>query len=1152
MLDVEYTAEFFVSHADTDLQWAEWIAFELESAGYGVILKAWDIRPGDNRLDKIDEALSTCRHTLYVLSDGSDADMAARTAAQYQGLQGKERALIPVLVDEGDGEIPPSVGALVPIDLRGVDDEDEARRRLLAGVAERGERVARAGFPNRSGKRVRFPGTEQEVCQLRGQRPDPRFMGRDDTLADLYRALRAGRPTSAVQVITGLGGLGKTQVAVEYASRHGVAYDLVWWVRAEDPTALRGDYVELATELGLPFEQDDQAIAALRQSLRRRKNWLLIFDNAEDPDELLPLLPERHAGHVLITSRRSEWPHAEFRRLDVLSIPAAVEYLRRWGGVSTADTARNLAEALGCLPLALAQAASVIADGMAATDYLSQLQKQSPELFIKGRSGNGNHQETIASTWRVSFDRLADQSSAAVALFRLAAFLGAEAIPLDRIVPVPGMPAELAEALTDPFRRTEATQALREYSLAKTGDGLMSIHRMVQAVTRTELAADESRWAGLALATMSTAFPNEVRDPVSWPTCETMLAHALSSAQHARRLRVDITDTIDLLDRVARYLLARGRSDHAAVVLEDALTSAKQLPSDTLEYLRCRNTQGLLLLNRGDHYGARQAQEEVYQARIRQLGENDVDTLRAGRDLVEALYRLGQWAQATQLQNRLVEAFTAVLGADNLETVTASAYQATLLHSAGQYRQARMLEERVLEARRRLLGDEHLANLGATLHAQGEYDRARALAEEVLDARRRLLGDEHPHTLNAIANLGAALHAQGEYDRARALAEQVLDARRRLLGDEHPETLNAVVGLGAALHAQGEYDRARALAEQVLDARRRLLGDEHPETLNAVVGLGAALHAQGEYDRARALAEQVLDARRRLLGDEHPDTLNAIANLGTALRAQGEYDRARALAEQVLDARRRLLGDEHPEALTAIANLATTLRSQGEYDRARALAEEVLDARSRILGDEHPHTLNAIANLGAALHAQGEYDRARALAEQVLDARRRLLGDEHPHTLSAIVSLGAALHAQGEYDRARASAEQVLDARRRILGDEHPETFMAIANLATALHAQGETAKAHSLLYDALTASQRAYGKKNTVTSQLAWELVSLYDAPHEMNRKRSIVIENLSWLSKEPLNRLSGEQKSIRERIKRFLFGGTKPANRRPSKRKR
>ncbi|MGW4639242.1 FxSxx-COOH system tetratricopeptide repeat protein [Sphaerisporangium sp. NPDC004334] len=1029
MSDTEYTAEFFVSHADTDVQWAEWIAAELESAGYGVILKAWDIRPGDNRLDKIDEALSTCRHTLYVMSAEHDTEVAARTAAQYQGLQGKERALIPIRVDEGDGDIPPTIAALVPIDLCGVDEE-EGRRRLLAGVAEHAERVARAGFPNKSEKRVRFPGAEQGVYELRGHRPDPRFIGRDDTLADLYRALRANRPTSAVQAITGLGGMGKTQVAVEYAFRHGVAYDLVWWVRAEDPTTLRGDYAELATELRLPFEKDDQAIAALRQELRRRKNWLLIFDNAEDPGEILPLIPERHMGHVLITSRRPEWPHAELRHLDILPVPAAVDYLRQWGGITSADTAKDLAEALGCLPLALAQAASVIADGMSATDYLDHLHKQSPELFMRGPAGN--HQATIASTWRVSFDRLADRSPAAVSLLRLTAFLGAEAIPLDRLVPVADMPAELAEALTNPFSRTEATQALREYSLAKTGDGLMSIHRMVQAVTRTELAADEPLWAGFALATMSTTFPIEVRNPTSWPTCETMLAHALSSAQHARRLRVDIMGTIDLLDRVARYLLVRGRSDRAAAVVEDALTSAKQLPTDALEYLRCRNTQGLILLSQGDRHGAGQAQEEVYHARIRKLGEDDVDTLRAGRDLVEARYVQGQWAEATQLQDRLVETFTTVLGAEDLETVTASSYQATLLRTAGQYQRARILEERVLEA------------------------------------RRRLLGDEHPDTLTATANLAATLDAQGEYDRARTMTEQVLDARRRLLGDEHPDTLNAIINLAATLQAQGEYDRARTLQEQVLDAYRRLLGDEHPDTLTATANLAAILDAQGEYDRARTMTEQVLDARRRLLGDEHPDTLNAITNLAATLHAQGEYDRARTLQEQVLDARRRLHGDEHPDTITATSNHTVTLRALGEYEHARTLQE------------------------------------------------------------------------------------QVLDARRRLLGDEHPDTLNATANLATILDAQGETAKAQSLLVDALTASQRAYGRKSTLTSRIAWQLVSLLDAPHEANRKNSVVIENLSWLSKEPPSRLSGEQKSIKERIKRFLFGGGKPANRRPSKRKK
>uniref|UniRef100_UPI000832CFD9 FxSxx-COOH system tetratricopeptide repeat protein n=1 Tax=Herbidospora mongoliensis TaxID=688067 RepID=UPI000832CFD9 len=764
MPDTEYTRDFFIHHADSDVAWAEWIASELENAGYGVILTAWDIRPGHNRFDEMDKALSTSRHTLLVLPVDHDSEVAARTAAHYQGLQGKERALIPIRV--GDRDVPPSIASLVAIELGDVTDETEARRRLVEGLADRVDRVPRAGFPNKSAKQVRFPGTADQVYELRGHRADPGFTGRDELMAELYRDLRSGRSASAIQAITGLGGLGKTQIAIEYADRHGAAYDLVWWVRAEDSATLRGDYVELAKELGLPFDTDDQAIAALRQLLRRRKNWLLIFDNAEDSGELLSLLPEKHTGHVLITSRRPKWPYVQNRLLDVLPVPAATKYLVQTGGISDAGTAKDLAEALGCLPLALAQAASVIADSMPATEYLDHLHKQSPELFAQEAAGN--HQATIASTWRVSFDRLADRSSAAVALFRLAAFLGAEAIPLHRISPVPGMPIELAETLNDTFKCLRAAQALGEYSLAKTGDGLMSIHRMVQTVTRTELGADEKHWAGIALAAMSTTFPREVREPESWPTCETMLAHALASAQHARRLRVGTTETVDLLDRIARYLLVRGRLDRAAAVVEDALTTAGQLPSDTPEYLRCRNAQGLILHSRGDYHGARQAQEEVYQARVQQLGAHDVDTLRAGLDLVEAFYRQGHWAQATTMQNELVDAFTAVLGAEHLETVTAVAYQATLLRAAGQYHQARVLEEQVADTRGRLLGDEHpdtllaIVNLASTLRTQGELSEARTMQEQALDARQRLLGPEHPDTLDAIGNLASTLRTQGE------------------------------------------------------------------------------------------------------------------------------------------------------------------------------------------------------------------------------------------------------------------------------------------------------------------------------------------------------------------------------------------------------
>ncbi|WP_169985653.1 FxSxx-COOH system tetratricopeptide repeat protein [Microbispora sp. H10836] len=1072
MRDDDHTADFFICHADADVPWAEWIAEELEGAGYGVVLKSWDFRPGHNLLAKLDEALAKSRHTLCLLSDAGEAvQAAAQAAAQLQEVEGKDRALIPVLLAEC--ERPPLLAAYVSMDLCNVD-EDEARRRLLAGVADRAERVASGGFPGAgrkaTGKQVRFPAAAPEAGQLRGQRPNPHFVGRDDDLKDLYRAFRANRPTSAIQAITGLGGLGKTQLAIQYACRYGNAYDVVWWVRAEDPTTLRGDYAELAKELGLPFDQDDQAIPALRQTLRRRGDWLLIFDNAEDPEQIFPLLPDRLTGHVLITSQLRNWRHAETRHLEVLPTAAAVEYLQRKGKVTNADTARELAEALGGLPLALAQAAGVIAEGMSAADYLAQLQRQSPELFTRGR--DGDNEATIASTWRVSFERLASQSVAAVALLRLAAFLGAEAIPLSRLAPVPDMPADLAEALADPLRRHDVTRVMGQYSLADTEDGLLSLHRMVQAVTRTDLGEEEPRWAGVALATVAAAFPDDVRDPKIWPDCEAMLAHAVAAAQHTMRLNVAPVETTGLLERVARYLLQRGRLDHSESVIGDALAVAGRLP-DGPEYLRCRNTHGLLLLAQGRLTAALEAQEEVYEARVRTLGPDHIDTLRSGRDLVEALYRQGHLTQAKRLQDHLVHEFAVTRGAKDLETITALAYQATLLSDAGQYKEARHLEE------------------------------------QVLDARRRLVGDHHPDTLDAMANLAATLRAQGELHQARALEEQVLDARRQLLGDHHPHTLTAIASLASTLRAQGELDQARALEEQVLDARRQLLGDHHPQTLTAMANLAATLYAEGELNQARALNEQVLGACRQLLGDHHPQTLTAMANLAATLYAQGELDQARALNEQVLGACRQLLGDHHPETLTAMANLANTLRNQGHLEQA--------------------HTLN----------------------EQVLDACRQLLGDHHPQTLTAMANLAATLRAQGELHQARALEEQVLDARRRLLGDHHPDTLRAMANLAATLWEQGEKPQARSLLVTALATSERTFGKKHTITTWLAWRLVSLHNARHEAARRKAIAIENLSWLAKEPSNRLTGEQKSIRERVKAF-FGGGKSAGRRPSKRKR
>ena len=999
MPDPDHAMNFFVSHADTDLEWAEWIAAELEGAGYGVIVKAWDFRPGENTLSRHDEALATCRHTICVLSeDYVNSEVAARTAAHYQGLQGKERALIPVQV--AACEVPPLLGPIVSIDLSGLEEPDEARRRLLDGVAGRVDRVARAGFPGARAAKVRFPGAPPDAWELRGHRADPHFVGRDDTLAELHRALRAGNPASAVQVITGLGGQGKTGLVVEYAFRHAAAYDLVWWIRAEDQATMRGDYVELAEELGLPAEKDDQAIAALRRELRRRRNWLLIFDNAEDPGALFPLLPDRHSGHVLITARRRDWPHAETRDLDVLSVQAAAGYLQRTGQIADPGTARDLADALGCLPLALVQAASVIAEGMSAVGYLDLLRQQSSRLFAEGRAADRD--QTIAATWRLSMDRLADRSPAAVALFRLSAFLAADAIPLGCLTAGALMPPELAEALADPLELHRATAALGEYSLAKTADGLLSIHRLVQAVTRSELHDEEPYWAGIALAAISAAFPGEETDPKTWPRFEEILAHALACTAHAVRLRIDTIATAQLLNRVALYLLVRGRLDSAASVVGQILVGAKDLDHDDPVYLSCQNTHGRLLLAQGDGAAAQAVHEEVYQARTRVLGPDDLETLRAGLDLVQVLHYQGQSVQAAQLHDRLVEAFTSVLGPDNLETITALAYLATLLRDSGQYVRARDIEERVVEVRIQALGDDHpntliaLGNLAMTLREQGELSRARSIGEQVVEARTRVLGEDHPDTLHAQGNLATTLGEQGDLSSARSLQERIVEAQTRVLGEDHPDTLTARNNLAVTLDEQGELSRARSIGEQVVEARTRVQGEDHPDTLTAWGNLAVTLRQQGELDRARFIQERVLEARIRVLGEDHPATLTVWSNLALTLRQQREFDQASAIEGRLVETLKRTLGEEHPKSLAAMVDLSITLLAQRNEKEAISLLTEALEIALRVLGPKHTMTTETAWQL---VQNCGPHEARR---KQALTVRHlSWLGHEPPSHLTA-------------------------------------------------------------------------------------------------------------------------------------------------------
>ena len=472
--------DFFISYAGVNRPWAEWIAVELERAGYSTVLQAWDFRPGTDFMHKMQEATTSAKRTIAVLSPayfGSDFSEAEWRSAFVKDPTGELGLLLPVRVQPC--EPPGLLASRVYVDLVGAD-EVAARKRLLAAVDSGRPRPTAAAFPGEaagpspdSGEKARFPGLGPKITNLPSRNLN--FSGRDGQLLTLHDNLHAGLtavvlPTAAVH---GLGGVGKTQLVLEYAHRFASDYDVVWWISAEQPTSAAAALAELARRLGIPeAANQDEMVAGLFDLLRDQARWLLVYDNAESPAQLSGLLPPGGRGHVLVTSRWSAWgAQASPLELDVLVRAESIEFLRRRTGTRDDQGLAALAELVGDLPLALEEAAAYLEETRESLDdYLELIRGRSRELFglddPPGGSDSDSDRRRVATVWSVSLDRVHAQAPAAEALLRLCAFLAAD-VPRDLPARHPDvLPEDLAAMARDRLAYNRALAAIGRYSLA--------------------------------------------------------------------------------------------------------------------------------------------------------------------------------------------------------------------------------------------------------------------------------------------------------------------------------------------------------------------------------------------------------------------------------------------------------------------------------------------------------------------------------------------------------------------------------------------------------------------------------------------------------------------------------------------------------------
>jgi tetratricopeptide (TPR) repeat protein len=916
---VSASADFFVSYTSADRPWAEWIAWELEHVGHNVIVQAWDFAPGANFVLATHEAARVAKRTIAVLSPAflESPYAASEWAAAFRDdPSGKDRKLVPVRVRDCDpGGL---LGSVAYVDVVGLS-EAESRAALLAVVTEsRAKPAAAPAFPGSGvaerSERVRRPETGAAIFNV--PISTRTFVGRTQQLNHLAAGFVDANAAAVMQVyaIHGMGGVGKTQLAARYARVHRDAYDVIWWLRAEEPQTLRSDLAALAAVLGLvdAADVDEQtALTAAEDWLERNGRWLLVFDNATGPEAIAGLLPEGSGGHVLITSRvHADWRalHAQPLALDVWAREESRAFLSERTGEQDVGVVDAVADAVGDLPLALEQAAAYTnTKAITLAGFAERLRDRAPELFSAQPMGS---EHSVSTVWQLAFEQIAAHPIANH-LLRVCAHLAPDRIPRELLEAW----ANLPDAPEDAQQRVdEAIELLLAYALLTSSEeGTLNVHRLIQEGVRTRASPDaRQQGAASAVAILEQVFPDHPWETDHWPSCERLLSHGIVATNHAQALRTAPALTARVLGRMGQYQYARAELGSARDLLESALALKESVyGGDHAEVARTLGTLGVVHEWLGDLPAALETQERALA-------------------IYEGLYGLGHVEVAHTLTN---------LG--------------NVMGRRGDLQGARMAQERALAILERAYGPEHpeiamtLGSLGNALLQLGDLPAARATLERTLAIFSAAYGPEHPQVARTLSNLGNALIELEDLPAARVALERAVAIKENVFGPEHPEVARSLTNLGIVLLNLEDLPEALSSLERALAILERVYGSEHPELYTTLSNLGRLLLEMGDLQYARTYLERALAIFEAVYGSEHADLAATSGNLGIVLAYLGDLPAARTAQERALAIEERVYGPEHPEIARTLTNLGMVLWKLGDQPAARATLERARLIKTR-------------------------------------------------------------------------------------------------------------------------------------------------------------------------------------------------------------
>jgi tetratricopeptide (TPR) repeat protein len=791
------------------------------------------------------------------------------------------------------------------------------------------------------------------------------FTGREALLDSLAERLNTGVAAVLPEALHGMGGVGKTQIAVEFVYRHGRDYSLVWWIPAEQQNQVIQSLIELGERMGLKAGSDVPATRAVLEALRTGypyRNWLLVFDNAEEPREIRKYFPTDGPGRILVTSRNAQWASlASSLEVDVFAREESVSLLRRRSPDITDGPADQLASALGDLPLAVEQAAVWLAEtGMPAEQYLELFERKWNELLRSDPPSD--YEMPVAAAWNVSLERLQEDHRDALNLLQVCAFFAPEPISWDLFSAVRGIsvPEALQATLEDPVRLGRAVREIGRYALARIDhrQNTIQLHRLVQRVLVDQMSPQDQRdMRHAAHQLLVHADPRNPQRIPHWERYSSLLPHVQTSH---------------------------------AVECQDPWT--RRLVLNELRFLTAR----------GDFAGAQNFAEQAGAQWVEQLGAEHPDVLAVDQVRAEALRCRGRYPEAYELQKDLVDRFTGSLGEHHEDTQLALSLLGIHLRLRGDFYSARELDEQTYSTSLRVFGPDEPSTLQAahnyavSLRLAGDAEAALRLDDETWNRRVEVIGEDHVYTLGTLSAYYLDLQELGRYADCLEGHEHLASRARDQLGEEHPLTVMIGTELSATRRKAGDLEGAYQLTSRLKEIVERRLSPDNRDSLRVNLVHATALRQVGQLPAARALGNEVMERHIRKFGERHPHTYATYINLAVTLRLLGETEKAQELDQKAFDGLSNVLSPDHPRTLLAWMNLASDHFALGNSAKAHHIDQQAMPEIIRVYGPDHPASLASQLNFAADLKAIGEVSAGRETAEKTVARYKKVLGTNHP------------------------------------------------------------------------------------------------------------------------------------------------------------